>query len=68
MSTSIEEVFIGIYKNVLKSLSIYDIFESVLMVSVIMLNFQRPQVLKGFSNPWPDTGASWEKMEKYYWK
>ena len=68
MSTSKEEQFIEIYKNSLKILSIHDIFESILRVGVIMLNFQRSQVLKVFSNAWPDAGASWEKMEKYYWK
>ena len=68
MSTSIEEEIIGIYKNSLKNLYIHDIFESTLRVVVIMLNFQRSQVLKGFSNLWPNAGASWEKMEKYYWK
>ena len=68
MSTSIEEEIIGIYKNSLKNIYIHDIFESILRVGVIMLIYQRSQVLKGFSNPWPNAGASWKKMEKYYWK
>lgn len=65
MSTSIEEEIIGIYKNSLKNLYIHDIFEYILRVGVIILNFQWSQVLKGFSNPWPNAGVSWEKMEKY---
>jgi hypothetical protein len=68
MSTSKEKEFTGIYKKKLKILSIYDIFDSRLRVGFIMMNNQRPQVLKGFSNTWPDAGASWEKMEKYCWK
>ena len=57
MSTSKEEEFIGIYKKSLDFLPIHDIYEPVLRVGVIMLNFQQPLVLKGFSNPWSDAGA-----------
>ncbi|MCP4372496.1 MAG: hypothetical protein GY797_30980 [Deltaproteobacteria bacterium] len=68
MSTSKENAFIGIYKISLKNMPSYDMFNYMLRIDVGIHNFQRPQLVKGFSNPWPEIGDSWEKMEKYYWK